>query len=85
MALKVKLLKATEGGCWAQLESQDQEYSESMVIAGSRNTSINKVCKTAATRLRTMALRFEALANEKEPYQVVTQKKINRRGIKSFE
>lgn len=85
MTIKVGLLKSVDNGCWAVLESHDCDSYESMTIAGSRNTTIGTACRNAAKRLRLMAHRFEALANEKDPYQRVTQTKINKRGAKSFE
>jgi hypothetical protein len=62
-------------GSSASIEYDD---GESFCVAQGRSMGAKTACKKAAKQLRTLADKFDMLADENEPYQLEVQKRVNR-------
>ena len=78
--LNIKVIgsKVKNYGCWIGIE-QDDDNGGYITIAGSKNTTIEKVCEIAAIRLRDLADKIDLITKEKNPFDRGTIKKINKR------
>lgn len=77
MKVQVNLCHLNESGLCASIQSNHDFEGECIVVEVARNGKPKDVCNRAAVVLRAMADRFDLLANESEPCNQATHKRIN--------
>jgi hypothetical protein len=75
--MKIRLSIYNSCGALAAIESHREDEGNLDIVYG-MSYSAETACKLAALKLRKMADRFDLLANEKTPFNIDTQNKINK-------
>lgn len=73
--VKIRLSLLNSDSSCADITNEDGD-SVQLVSIKSKNARV--ICRKAAEKLRKLALKFEALADDEEPFKVITQKRVNR-------
>ena len=75
MKLKISLAQYNDTGSSASVESDE---GGTLHVAEGMTYPAKRCCLSAAKKLRTLARRFEALAEEEKPYHGETHDRINK-------
>lgn len=73
--MKISLARFNNTGAAACIEDSDGD--DFVILCGNTYTS-RQACKKAAERLRTAAMRFETLAEMKDPFHEKSHNAVNR-------